>query len=131
MKNNSDISRRVMDQVVHIEEGQARTWRIKFIVAISILLGIFGLGIYWTIQYFREYQLFALFELFQEDWEIISEYWKDTASVIWDESPKGLIFFALCVCVMILICILVTRKKRNILKKKLQQVSAYRSKSVR
>jgi len=131
MTKKPDISRRVMDQVVRYEERNAITWRTKFLVVLVCLFGLLAAGIYLLIQYFSEYQLFALFELFQQDREIIIEYWQDTLSVIWDETPKDIVFLGLCVCGMIIIYILATRKKRNILNKKMQQISAYRSKSAK
>jgi uncharacterized integral membrane protein len=131
MKNKTDLSHSVMDRVVRMEERQTRIWRIKFIAVLCGLLAVFGLGIYRIIQYFNEYQLFAFFDLFKEDREIISEYWQDTVMTVWDESPKGLLLFGLCVCGMIILSILVTRRKRNIVKKKLEQISAYRSKSAK
>lgn len=131
MKKKPDISRRVMDQVVRYEERNAATWRTKFLIVLICLFGLLAVGIYLLIQYFSEYQLFALFELFQQDREIILEYWQSTLSVIWDETPKDIVFLGLCVCVIIVIYLLVTRKKRNILKKKMQQISAYRSKSAK
>jgi hypothetical protein len=128
MKNKSEISYRVMKEVVQIEERQTKVWNITFITILCSLFILLGLGLYQIYVYFNDYQLFAFFDLFKQDWEIISDYWQETIIALWDESPKELLLLGLIVCGIILTYILITRRKRSIVQKKIQQISHYRAK---
>ena len=125
MKNNTEVSKIVMDKVIRYEERNTRRWRKKYIFILVILLSILTGGIYFIIRSFLDLQTFALLSLFREDWEVISEYWQDTLATVWEESPHGLILLGFCMCAMIILYIYFTRRKRLLLKKKMKQVEKY------
>ena len=128
MKNNTDVSKTVMDKVVRYEEGRAWRWRRRYVLTLIILLCILTGGIYFIIRSFLDLQTFALLSLFREDWEVISEFWQDTLATVWEESPHGLILLGFCMCAMIILYIYFTRRKRLLLKKKMKQVEKYHNK---
>ena len=126
MKHSADISKNVMKKVVQYEEQRAHRWIIWFVVVLMALGASLIASVYFIYRDFVEYQTFALFSLFFQDWEIISEYWQDTISTIWEESPQYLIIFGLCICAIIVCYLAVTKRKRKLLQKKMEQVSHYR-----
>jgi hypothetical protein len=126
MKHNKDLSGNVMKKVVQYEEHTTRVWTIVFISVLGILTVTLISSIYFIYQDFIEFQTFALFSLFAEDWEIISEYWRDTLLIVWEESPQPLIILGLCVCAIIVVYLFLTGRKRKLLQKKMEQVEKYR-----
>jgi hypothetical protein len=127
MKNSTDVSKKVMEKIIRLEEGSALRWRRKYFLILIILSGILAGGIYFIIRNLLELQTFALLSLFGEDREIIMEYWRDTLATAWEESPHELIFLGFFMCAMIVLYVYFTRRKRFLLKKKMKQVEKYHS----
>jgi hypothetical protein len=127
MKNSTDVSKKVMEKIIRLEEGSALRWRRKYFLILIILSGILAGGIYFIIRNLLELQTFALLSLFGEDREIVTEYWRDTLATAWEESPHELIFLGFFMCAMIVLYVSFTRRKRFLLKKKMKQVEKYHS----
>jgi cytochrome bd-type quinol oxidase subunit 2 len=126
MKKVPDISKNVMDQVVRFEEDRSRQWYVKFSLMLLGLIGIIGGGVIVVWNQFSQNQTFELFTLLNEDWEIISEYWKDTLGIIWEEAPQDIIIIALSAIVVAVAIVILSRPKRKQLEKVRRQVNKYR-----
>ena len=115
-----------MDQIVRFEEDRSRQWYVKFSLILLGLLAVIGGGAVIVWNQFSRNQTFELFTLFNEDWEIISEYWKDTLEIIWEEAPQDVVLVGLSAVVVIIAIIILSRRKRKILANVRGQVAKYR-----
>lgn len=126
MKKTPDVSKNVMDRVVRFEEDRSRHWYVKFsLILLGLVAVIFG-GAVIVWNQFSQNQTFELFTLFYEDWEIISEYWKDTLEIIWEEAPQDVIFIGLSALIVVIAVVILSRRKRKILSNVRGQVAKYR-----
>lgn len=108
-----DLRSELMKKVVAYEERRVGTWLVWFMGIIGLLLvgTVFSLW-YVGTEVIRR-QTFELLSLFREDWEIIAEFWQDTAAVVWEELPGEWLFVALFLVILGCIFLLVTAKDRH------------------
>jgi hypothetical protein len=126
MKKSLDVSKKVMDKVIHFEEDRSRQWYVKFSLMLLGLFAIIGGGIIIVYNQFSQSQTFELFTLFNQDWEIIAEYWQDTIATIWEESPQDVVIVGLSSVIIIVALVILTRAKRKQLGKVREEVAKYR-----
>ena len=113
-------------KVIRFEEKQTKKWYLKYFLVLAGIVGFFigsGMIIYYA---FSQQQTFDLFTLIYEDPEIISEYWKDTLYIIWEESPQMFVIGCLLGILGIIVVIAGTRKYRGIIAKKQSHVAKYK-----
>jgi NADH:ubiquinone oxidoreductase subunit 6 (subunit J) len=118
-----DVTKPVMDKVIRFERKRTALWfrRYRVIISVSgILVLILGLVIVKTLS---DQQSFALLLLFHQDPEIIASYWQDTLWVFWQEVPSHMVWISVILLVGIIIGVVVTRRKRKILRSKLQKLA--------
>ena len=122
-----DVSKNVMSKVVRLERGRTRWWITRFVFTVAALfISLVTLG-FFAIQIISERQGWDLLTLFQQDPEIISAYWRDTLWIFWEESPQRIIFSVIAILIFIIGFIVLTRRRRRILRKKLRQLDKYGS----
>lgn len=125
--NTPDISHQVMDRVARFEKRRALLWIVRFLIILGIsLLLTFGLT-YLTVSDMREKQTFALFQLFTQDWEIISEYWQDTMSIILSEVSPGIVATIIFIIVAIIYFVVKSARIRHVMERRLQETVKYRT----
>ncbi|MBI5448871.1 hypothetical protein HY948_00985 [Candidatus Gottesmanbacteria bacterium] len=115
-----DVSDRVMDRVVGFEKFRTHCWLWMFRLGIGLLSVVLLYFLWRGGQLIAERGTLELLGLLREDREIIREYWRDTADIIIAELPQGTIFRAIVVIGIIFAVFLLTRRRRNIIRKKLQ-----------
>jgi hypothetical protein len=121
-----DVSKRVMGKVVRLERGRAKQWVTRFLIAVGALsLSLVTLG-YLTVRIISERQGWDLLTLFQQDPEIIAAYWRDTVWIFWEEAPQRIVIGTVAILIVIISVMVLTRRRRNILQKKLHQLDKYR-----
>ena len=122
-----DVSKKVMNQVVHLERGRTKRWIKRFIISIIVLFVSLVTLVVLTIRIISERQGWDLLTLFQQDPEIIAAYWKDTLWIFWEESPQRIVLAVFAVLIIITGITVLTRQRRKILQRKLHQLDKYRS----
>ncbi len=120
-----DVTKHVMNNVVRYERAGISVWIRSFIISI---IGISIVGVYVGILIISDLlskRAFDLFELFSQDPEIISEFWQEALTTFWEEIPQHLLYMCVFVILLLVLSILITRKKRIIIRKKLKELDKY------
>lgn len=127
MKKNFDISKNVMRRVVSFEKKRSYGWIIKLgsLLAISLVSAI--LFIFFALQELTEQKTFELLSLFQEDWEIIKDYWKDTLDIFWIEVTQTKIAFGVLILAIVVLLLFFQKKKIKLIAKKLKVLVKYKN----
>lgn len=120
-----DLTKSVMDRVISLERQQVRQWRIMFWAVVGILLIIVLILLVQAWQIIQDRGTFDLLTLFQEDQDVIAEFWQDTLTTFWEELPQRRLFLTAIVGVIIGGVFLATKKTRRVLRKKLEQLQEY------
>src|SRR5260221_6235185 len=106
-----DVSKSVMQRVAMFERRRVAIWITLFLAGIGALVGLIGVSLWSAVQVVSERQSLELLTLFQEDPEIIHEFWRDTLATFWEELPVHLLLGVAVLCVVIILIVLVTRKQ--------------------
>jgi hypothetical protein len=118
-----DVTKPVMDKVVRFERKRTALWFRRYRVSI-IVSGILVFISGWVIvQTLSDQQSFTLLSLLGQDPEIIASYWQDTLWVFWQEVPQRMVWISVILLVCIIMGVVVTRRKRKILRSKLQKLA--------
>jgi len=120
-----DLSKPVMQRVVAYEKKRTWLWILLFFLLLFCAGVLAGMSLWVATQDVASRQTLDLLSLFGENWEIIAEYWQDTASVVWEELPKETLTLALLGITALVVLIVATRHKRRIIRKKLSTLEKY------
>ncbi len=101
-----------MQQVVQVERQDRRAFRFKFWGFVGVITVIFCTVLYLLYDAAYTSGTFDMFELFTQDWEIISIYWKDSLLAIFEEIDPDMVRIAIFCVIVFCIGILLTRKSR-------------------
>lgn len=112
-----------MDRVVGFEKYRTRRWLWVFWTGVGLLTAVLLYLLWRGWQLVSERGTLELLELLREDREIVREYWRDTVDVIIMELPQKTIIRAVVVIGIIVVVFLLTRHRRNIIRKKLQHIA--------
>jgi H+/Cl- antiporter ClcA len=122
---NIDVSKKVMNDIASYERSSISVWMRYFIVTI-IGIVVFCIGIFLMIANdLLSKSAFDVFELFSQDPEIISEFWKEVLTTFWDEIPQHLMLIAFVLISVLIIVVYKTGKKRQVIRKKLKELEKY------
>lgn len=120
-----DVSKQVMDEVVHFEKKRSLWWLGRFLFILLVLLAA-GISFLWiAVTQIFERQTLELLTLFTQNREIIGEFWQDTLLVFWEELPQKKLAVGLIALFAVGAMILVTRKQLRVLWKKMRQLAKY------
>lgn len=123
-----NITDRVMRNVIAFEKKRSKRFLRGFWMLI-LLLGVLSLTIgIQTLQNIYEFQTLDALTILEQDREIIMEYWQEAAFILKSELPWDLILSCTMVVVGILGLVLVTRNRRRVMHKRLQNVANYKKK---
>lgn len=117
-----------MKNVIAFEKTRSKRflWGFGLLVlvlgVISLILGIR------TIQNIYEFQTLDAFTLLGQDREIIFGYWQEAAFILENELPWDLILLGGVIMLGIVGLVLVTRNRRRVILKRLQNVAKYKKK---
>lgn len=119
---HKDVVKPVMEKVIRFEKKRSSSWVKRYIGAL-VLLGI--VIFYMLIRTFLEYreidEEFMVLWYF-EDWELFQRVWKDALEFIWTIVPRFWLFASILGFCSMIGMILATRKKRHMVKKRLQSM---------
>lgn len=125
MKPNPHITDTIMEKVAVYEKRRSYAWIIVFLVTVGILFCIIVTALTLTGKMFADMQTGDLFSLFFEDREIIGQYLGEVILTIWEELPKGPIFFFVFFCICSMVYIRRTRLAREKIQRKLHTLASY------
>lgn len=115
-----------MEKVVRFEQQRTHAWMRLFRVSVGLLFALSGLFLYQVWLQLSERQTLDLLTLVQEDREIIQEFWQDSALVFFEELPQEALLLAGIFLLAIGIILWVTRRKRKVIGKKLNELAMHR-----
>ncbi|MFH0749431.1 MAG: hypothetical protein V1917_00775 [Candidatus Gottesmanbacteria bacterium] len=121
-----DVTKKVMEKVVHFEENRSAGWMEKYWIALVFLF--IGL-IYASITIYKEYRFFDedfMVSWYFEDWELFRVVWKDALAFIWSFVPVYWVY-GLGIGIITVIGIVVgTYAKRKKITRILQSIKMYK-----
>ncbi len=121
----TDLTVPVMDKVMKIEKHRILAWLTVLLVVAGVLLVIALAFLVISAQLISDRGSWDLLSLFQEDREIIAEFWQDTLLTFWEELPQRHLLVAILAAGALGIFLLVTRKSRKIARRKWGQIRKY------
>lgn len=117
-----------MKRVVSFEARRSKLWLRLFAALVFLLVTILAVFLIIAIRKIGERQTFDLLTLFQEDREIIAEFWQDTLLTFWEELPQRLLLMIGLAVGIIASLFWVTRRKRRVIGRKLTELAKYQRK---
>ncbi len=124
--SEKDLTKSVMNKVVALEKRRSGWWLLKFILGaagLGVTAGILLLAVWGQLE---QQQAWDSLSLFQEDSEIIHQYWQDTLWVLWEELPKEQLIIGLVALGLVLLILIWGAKKLPVVWKRLRQAVLYR-----
>lgn len=89
---NPDLVQKSMTKIVSFEKKRSLFWLAKFLSIIACLLALLLVCFWFLTKDLLEKGTLDLLTLFQQDPEIIIDYWKDTLETFFTEIPPDLLF---------------------------------------
>lgn len=122
----TDLTEPVMQKIVNFEKKRTRHWLLIFFGIIFILLLTVLATTSITIKQMIDFQTFDMLTLFNENREIISDFWQETLATVWAEMPEQVVATAFLAVLLIIFIVVVTRSRRKIIKKRIAELEKYR-----
>lgn len=124
MKQN-DAALNVMRKVVRLERRRSFSWLGKFVVVILALMVIGGGIIILAVREVVELGTLDLLTLFQEDAEIVRDYWRETLATIFQELPFAKIVAAGVIVLLMAVIIILSQKKLKTIIKRVRETATF------
>lgn len=122
---NLDITQSVMKTIALKERKRIVSFKRKLFISIGILISAFTIIGIVVIRILQKQKTFDLFTLAREDWEIISEYWIDTALSFLQELPQLEVALSGIVLCIIFLIVFISKNKRDITRRKEKEIRKY------
>lgn len=122
------LEKSIIKKVYRLESKRTSLTIVKFLFFFCLITGLLLFAAVTTFNILQEQQTLDLLELFNQDWEIIRNYFFEVASVFYEEMPKN--FFALSLLALLaflVIFILLVKNARKI-KNRLNSLHQYQRK---
>jgi hypothetical protein len=121
----TDLTRPVMQKIIKFEINRSRRqWNNLIIILLILIVSLLSATTLFINQLLERGTLDVI-ELFQEDYEVISEYWKEAFDTFLAELPRDTMLFIGIISLIIVVFILITRRRIMIIKKRMQQIKDY------
>lgn len=114
-----------MDKIIHFEKRQTSLWLKIFISSILILITAAIIYFWMAVKQLQQRQTLELLALLGEDREVIEEFWQDTLAVFLEEFPRWSFVYGSVTFITVILLFLITKRKRQIVSKKLQELANY------
>ncbi len=124
MKNVA-IHDQLMKKVVAFEKRRSYSWAAWFFLVIGALVMVFGISVWAFGRDVIRRQTLELLGLFQQDWEIIRDFWQDTVGVFLEELPQEWLIVALVALVGLIGVVLATTVHRRRVVQRLRELASY------
>jgi hypothetical protein len=122
---NKDLTLPVMTKIISFEKKRSTFERNKYRLIILSLIGLLVFGCITVVLQLSERGTLDVIQLFQEDLEIVADYWKDVVSTFWFELPQEMIVFIGLIFVIIIIFWLMTWRQRKIIQSRISQINTF------
>lgn len=119
-----------MEHVMRFEEQRSKRWVITFILSIIVMISFVSVSFFAAVRILVERQTFALLEIFSEDTEIIAEFWRDTVRIFIVELPQKPLVLGGSMLLILLVVWMITRHRRKIIARRLNELAKRRKKRV-
>ena len=121
---------KVMKEIVAWEKRRVGVWIGAFAVIILalVVIGIVEWGA--ARERMNEQGTWELVAIVSEDIEVVKDYGQEVVETVWAEAPKGEIVVGMTALGLVAILVWGTRKKRQKLAKKIEQVVKYEKKKL-
>ena len=124
-KRKNKLTVKIMNRVVDMEKNNIGSWIRRSAFVLLLLIGGLIASLVILVDEFSKHQSFALLNLFYEDIEIISDYWRDTLLIFWEEAPQMMIVIFLVFSILFILILLLIKKGIVIIKRKLKSIDKY------
>lgn len=113
-----DATDTIMKTVIRYERRRTAAWIMAFIVIVGMCIaGAVFMGER-AVTLLSEWQVFDLLTLFNQDREIVFEFWQDTLSIAWAQAPRRYILGGIVSALIAVYIWIRTRKKRKVVTKR-------------
>jgi heme exporter protein D len=114
-----------MEKVVHFEKRRTREWLVRFFIfLLATIVAVVGGALIVGVRIW-EREAWEPLTLFWEDPEIVSEFWRETLSVLWEETPQQWVAVVLGGIVLLIVLIVGTRRRRKVIQRRIQKLAQY------
>ncbi len=110
-----DVTKSVMQRVTAYERRNTSRWIMAFITVLAVLSGLALLFARLAYGQVSQMQTVELFRLLFEDPSVVSDFWRDTLSVILTELPVNAIVIAGILSAAAGLAVWATGRKRRII----------------
>lgn len=119
----TDMTKKVMNEVASFEERRSRSWFIAFCLTIFVLFGSIVGAIVRTYMILSYRRALDVLEIFGEDREIFLEYWQDALFIFFSELPRGMVLFALCFLILLVVYWMHAKHQMRITARRLSELA--------
>lgn len=120
-----DVTKNVMGKVMAYEKTRIAVWLRAFLFLFGAFVFVIIVGLLMAAYDMVQKETFTLFALLGEDFDIIIEFWQDTLSVLWEELPRSLVYIVATSLMGLILLLLVTGRKRTLIRKKIDSLAKY------
>ncbi len=122
-----DVTKSVMEKVARYEETRSSGWLWRFRIFLGVVATLFIVAVWHIGNQVRESGSLDLLAIFQEDAEIIREFWHENIVVFFEELPQDAVVFAVLLVLLSVSFIAYTRKTRKIMARRLAELAKKRA----
>lgn len=124
-EQETDLTGQVMNKVVTTEKRRVTVFLTVLLIAAGILVVIAVVFLVVSWQLMTDRGAWDMLSLFQEDGEIIAEFWQDTLVTFWEELPQVHLLIAVLAAGALGAVWFLTRRSRKITLQKIRQIGKY------
>jgi len=125
MDKKFDVTKKVMKQVVSFEKKRSLSRLFEIILSLVIILITSFAFLYFALNDIIEQKSLNLLSIFNEDPEIIRQYWKDNISIFWQELPQEKTMIGILFLLFAIILIILFRKKIRVIIRRLKSIRKF------
>lgn len=125
-----DLTKPIMDKIIHFEKRRTSLWLKLFISTILMLTTVALIYFWMAARQLQQRQTLELLVLLGEDREVIEEFWQDTLSVFLEEFPRWSFIYGTITIIVIILLFIFTKRKRRIVSRKLQKLANYSKRDI-
>jgi hypothetical protein len=122
-RRQTDVTVAVMQRIAKYEQERSGWWLRAFhtiVVLLGLVAGVFAVRLALQV---RERQTLDMIALFQEDAEIIREFWADTMEIVFVEFPFETMWMLIALLFVLVFVLWSTRRKRSIANRRLSELA--------
>ena len=119
------LTQKIMQKVASFEKRRTFRWVAIFGSALVVMALAFGVFSAFVWESLNESQALSLLTLFQEDREVIAEFWQDTLATFWEELPLRAVIIVVISLILLIVLFIVISRKLPVIKRRLKGLEKY------